>query len=232
MATVVPSFAPPGRRIGLLVPSPNTTMEPDFYRNAPPGWTVHTSRMYLRDTNIEDETRMIDEYAIPAARVLATARPDVIVFGCTSAGALRGNHYEDQLIEEIQQQAGVPTLSVMKCARSALQELGASSLVVVTPYVDELNERIRASLETDGFNVLAIRGLQILDALEIARVPRRRIIEFADAAIGCLKPDALFLSCTNFPAMEALPELRGKYNFPVTSSNKAALDKAIAKVQN
>lgn len=172
-----------------------------------------------------------DEHALPAARVLATARPDVIIFGCASAGGLRGNHYEDQLIEEIQEQTGVVTLSVMKCARSTLQELGASSLVVVTPYIDELNERIRASLETDGFDVLAIRGLQFQDALEIARVTRLRILNLADEAIGRLKPDALFLSCTNFPAMEALSELHGKYNFPVTSSKRAALDKAIAEAQ-
>jgi len=216
-----------GRRVGLMIPSANTVMEPDFYRNVPADWTVHTSRMHLVDTTVAGESRMLDEYALPAALALATARPHVIVFGCTSAGSLRGNEYEDGLIDEISSRTGIQTLSVMRCVREGLRRLGAERIAVITPYVEELNERIRASLEADGFEVVRIRGLQIVPALDLAKVPVKRILDLAYETLQGLAPDALFVSCTNFPGMSALPDLRRELDFPVTSSNQIALERAI-----
>ena len=218
----------PPRRIGLLVPSSNTCMETDFFRHAPVGWTVHTARMYMEDATVEGETRMLDEFVFPAARDIATAHPGVIVFGCTSAGALRGNPYDAWLTHEISQRTGIPTVSVIKAVRDSLRALSARRLVVVTPYVDELNARIKASLEEDGASVLRIAGLAIADNFAIARVAGQRIIDLAREAAGGLRPDALFVSCTNFPAMNVLNELRSLLSLPVVTSNQAALDAAIA----
>lgn len=216
------------RRIGLLVPSSNTVMEPDFYRHLPTGWTLHTARMFLEDVTPAAENRMLDEFTFPAARDLATARPDVIVFGCTSAGALRGNTFDRWMIQEITQQTGIPAISVVESISKALVQQNARRVVIVTPYVEALNERIRASLEKDGLEVLRISGLGIVENTKIARVAREEIVALARDAIAGLQPDALFVSCTNFPAVEALPELRAMFPFPVVSSNQAALEAAIA----
>jgi maleate isomerase len=220
-----------GHRLGLIVPSSNTVMEPDFYRNLPDNWTLHTARMFLEDVTPETEACMLDEFTLPAARDLATARPDVVVFGCTSAGALRGNEYEEQLIAEIGKVAGTPVVSVNKSVRQTLQGVGAKRLVVVTPYIEKLNVRIRASLENEGMEVLNIQGLGIIENTQIARVAGEEILALARKAIGNLKPDALFVSCTNFPAVSILKELRAAFPFPVVSSNQAALEKALAVIK-
>lgn len=70
------------RRVGLMIPSSNTMMEADFTRGLPDGMTLHTARMYMRDTTRQGEERMLDEFALPAARDLGTVSPDVVVFGC------------------------------------------------------------------------------------------------------------------------------------------------------
>ncbi len=218
----------PARKIGLIVPSSNTVMEPDFYRNMPANCTLHSARMFLRDVTAEDEARMLDDFTLPAARDLATIQPDVVVFGCTSAGALRGNAYEDQLIEEVARTSGAPAVSVNRSVREALKNLNAERIVVVTPYLDELNTRIRASLEQDGFSVLHIEGLGIRENTRIAQVPGEQIIALAQRALQNQKPDALFVSCTNFPAVSVLAELRKCFSFPVLSSNQAVLERALA----
>jgi maleate isomerase len=202
-------------------------MEPDFYFGVPAGWTVHTARMYMEETTVEGESRMLDEFTMPAARDVATAHPHVIVFGCTSAGALRGNAYDAELTQEIARQTGIPTVSVIKSVRDALQKLSATRLVVVTPYIDALNDQIRTSLEDDGLSVLRINGLGISENFQIAQVPRQEIVAFAQQTVGDLQPDALFISCTNFPAMGVLDELRDKFSFPVLTSNQAVLEAAI-----
>ena len=63
------------RRPGLIIPSSNKIMEADFVRYAPPGVSVDTARMFLEDTTPEAESRMLDEFTLPAARDLGTARP-------------------------------------------------------------------------------------------------------------------------------------------------------------
>lgn len=221
---------PTQRRIGLLVPSSNTVMEVDFYRNLPEHITVHVARMYMESTTAEGESRMLDEFTMPTAKDLATARPDVVVFGCTSAGALRGNAYDDELCTKISALTGAPAISVIRSVREVLQENNIHRLVVISPYVDELNQRIRSSLEADGLEVMKIEGLGISENFTIAEVPQQAILDFAVKTMGSLKPDALFISCTNFPAMRALKDLRAHFPFPVFSSNQAAFEKTVQKI--
>ena len=84
-------------RVGLLVPSSNTVMEVDFYRNLPKHMTLHAARMYLEETTRSAEMKMIEEFAPKAAELVKTARPHLVVFGCTSAGSLGGPQYDKEI---------------------------------------------------------------------------------------------------------------------------------------
>ena len=211
-------------RIGLLVRSSNTVMEVDFHRGLPPAVTVHTARMYLEAATVLGEEVMLDEYTIPAARVLATVSPDLVVFGCTSAGALRGADNDAELCRRITEVTGVPTVSVIKSVRDALKAHGGGRVAILTPYLDELNQPIKASIEADGFEVTAIHGMGIGHNLDIGRVGPREIVDFARRTLGSsLDADTLFVSCTNFQAISALPMLEELYGVPVVTSNRAAL---------
>lgn len=215
------------RRIGLLIPSSNTVMEVDFYRNLPPQASVHTARMYMEETTVEGESRMLDEFALPAARDLATVQPHVVVFGCTSAGALRGNTYDEWLCHEIEKITGALTISVIRSVRNAITTFGAKRLAVLTPYVEALNRRVRASLEEGGLEVVSIQGMGISINHDIAEVSPRDIVEFAKKGLKSVEAELIFISCTNFRAMEALPELREIFSVPILSSNQVALEAAV-----
>ena len=54
-------MSPRPARVGLLIPSSNTMMEVDFTRDLPPGFALHTARMYMEDTTPAGENRMLDE---------------------------------------------------------------------------------------------------------------------------------------------------------------------------
>lgn len=210
-------------RVGVLVPSSNTVMEVDLHRSLDPEVNVHTARMYLENTTLEGEARMVDEFTMPAARDIATARPDVVVFGCTSAGALRGNVYEAELCARISDVTGVPTISTNASVRQELATMGAHRVGVVTPYIDDLNRRIKASLEADGLEVVAIRGLGITVNFKIAEVNPESIAQFAIEKLEHIKMDCLFVSCTNFRALDAVPLLRNRIDVPCITSNQAVL---------
>jgi len=223
------------QRVGLMIPSSNTMMEVDFARDLPPGVALHTARMYMEDTTPAGESRMLDEFTLPAARDLGTARPDVVVFGCTSAGALRGNDYDTRLCGQISELTGAPVVSTIGAVRTAIETSGAASIGVITPYVEELNEKIRDSIEADGIQVAGITGLGITDNFEIAEVGPDEIVAFAERSLGPLAAagviDLAFASCTNFGAMAARPAIAERLGLPVVTSNQAVLAAAVARLR-
>jgi maleate isomerase len=211
-------------RVGLIVPSSNTVAEVDFYRHLPTGASLHTARMYLDEVTTQDEAVMLDEHLPGALRDLATTRPDVVVFACTSAGMLRGNDYEEQLLARIGQRTAARPISVAAAVRKAIATRGAQRVGVFTPYVDELNDKIRASLEEEGLAVAAVHGMGITANLEIGAVEPERIAEFASETFDRAGIELLFVSCTNFRALEARERIEQNLEIPVVTSNHAALE--------
>lgn len=211
-------------RVGLIVPSSNTVAEVDFYRRMPRDTTVHTARMYLEETTPEAESRMLDEHVPRAVGDLTTARPDVVMFACTSAGALRGNDYEAELIERIAAQTGAQTFSVAASVRRAITRRDGHRVGVITPYVESLNEKIRASLEADGIGVVAVHGMGITENFAIAAVEPEEIVRFAQDCFEGNDLDLLFASCTNLRALDARDRIEQELGVPVVTSNSAALE--------
>lgn len=214
----------PSVRVGLLIPSSNTVMEVDLYRNLPKHISLHTARMYLEETTRIAERRMIEEFAPEAARSVKTLRPHFVVFGCTSAGSLGGPKYDEEICSRISKITGVPTIGVFSTVREALRGLGARTVAVITPYIEDLNASIRAGLEADGFRVVAIYGMGIDVNFELAMVPPEKIAAFSAERLRDVETDAVFLSCTNFRAMEAMPLLRQRFECPIVTSNTATLE--------
>jgi maleate isomerase len=211
-------------RVGLIVPSSNSVMEADFYRRLPADATLHTARMLLEETTVERESEMLDDHLPIAVRDVGTVRPDVVVFGCTSAA------YEAQLVERIAAQTGAEVVSVAASVRAALAARGARRIGVVTPYVEALNEKIRASLEADGFEVVGVRGLGITENFTIADVEPARIAAFAAETYRSDEIDLLFASCTNFRAFDAREAIEEAVGVPAVTSNQAAFEAVLDRL--
>jgi maleate isomerase len=171
---------------------------------------------------------MIEEFASEAAASVKTVRPHFVVFGCTSGGSLGGPAYDLELCARLSEITGVPTIGVFTAVREALRRSKARSVAVISPYVDDLNESIREGLEEDGFEVLAIHGMGIEVNFELAAVSPEKIAAFAADRLKGIKADALFMSCTNFRAMEALSLLRETFGSSIITSNAATLEAVLA----
>lgn len=214
-----------GKRVGLIVPSTNTVMEPDLYRNLPAGTTVHTSRMLLEGSvTIEAEEMMLDVYLPECAKQIGTLQPDVVVFGCTSAGALRGPAYEQELAGEISKATGAPTVTIMGAVVDELQRIGARSIAMLTPYSEEINETIKDSLETSGFTVPYMNGMDVKGAFNIAAVSPDEIVEYVREQLEGVESDCLFVSCANLRSVDVLERIREVAGRPVVTSNQAVLE--------
>ena len=100
------------KRIGLLVPSTNTTCEPDFYRTISAETTVHTHRLWLtNDSGDADAVDRMNAEVEQGARYLKTANVDVVVYGCTTGSFYKGPGYDSEMLELIEAASGVPAVA-------------------------------------------------------------------------------------------------------------------------
>jgi len=208
-------------RIGLLVPSANTVVEPEFTTLVPPGVSVYATRMRTQNANVHDSRALLD-HVDRAADELGTAQPDVIAFACTSGSFIDGSTGEQELrrrIEHVGQVGSVVTTA--GAVIDALRRVDVRRVTVVTPYPDELNILEQRFLESEGIEVVTVAGMGIGDAYSIGGLAPQDVFEFAQDVWQNQKADGMFLSCTNLPTIEILARLENSFGVPVISSNSA-----------
>ena len=207
-------------RIGLIVPSSNTVMEPDFHRHFPPPSIVSTTRIFLETVTRESELRMLEEDLPKAIQLIKTTAPDVVVFGCTSAGAIGS---DDQIADMIEKATNARPVTVLGAVMANLQRIAPRKLAVFTPYIEDLTASIATSLAEAGYPPIKAAGMGIQSNLEIGKVPPSEIICFVESHLDRIAPDCLFLSCTNWRAIETIDALQTKLSIPVITSNQSAI---------
>ncbi|HTN65578.1 MAG TPA: aspartate/glutamate racemase family protein [Burkholderiaceae bacterium] len=211
-------------RVALLVPSSNTVMENDLHAALPKHqYTVHTDRMYLVETTREAEQRMIEEFAAQAAGDLATLEPDVLIFGCTSAGSLFGLDYDAKICRELGERAGCASIGVVSAVAEALNRQGARRLAVITPYNEDLTNSV-ASAVSAGRQIVCAYGMGITNNVALADPSPDEIVAFARHKLAGKSFDGVFVSCTNFRAYEARAALAKALGVPVVTSNSAVVE--------
>ncbi len=217
-------------RVALLVPSSNTVLENDLHAALPKSsFTVHTDRMYLVETTKEKEIEMIENFAPQAASDLGTANPDVLVFGCTSAGSIFGLEYDAEICRSLGERAGCKGLGVISCVAAALGSKPIKHLAVITPYNEELTTAV-AKAASD--HVVCAFGMGITDNVALADPTPEDIVAFAQEKLAGYTFDGLFVSCTNFRAYEAREALEKTFGVPVVTSNSAVIDTLLAMTRS
>ncbi|MFA9417324.1 aspartate/glutamate racemase family protein [Natrinema sp. HArc-T2] len=216
-----PSERPQG--LGLVVPSSNTTAEPEFRAHLPESVTVHGARMALESVTVDELDAMSDD-AARAAELLGHADVDAVAYACTTGSLLHGPGFDAELEERLAKAASVPAVATARSVVRALEALDAERIAVVTPYTSDLDEKERDFLEAAGFGVESIdgRGLEANTAIG-ALTPddvSRQVLEHVDDAADL---DAVFVSCTNYRSLAAVDDLESKLGVPVITSNGATL---------
>lgn len=208
-------------RIGLVLPSSNTTMEMEFHKVLPHGISLHTSRMPL--TAVTHETlHTMHAAAYDAAILLKDAQVDIVLYGCTSGSFIEGTAYAKKIERRLAQKVGIPIITTISAVVNALKVLNAQKIVLITPYIDKITQKEKIFLESDGIDVLKAWGMGIVDNIVIGKQRPEYVYKIAKNEI-MEKADALFISCTNLRTFETIELLEGEIAVPVVTSNQASL---------
>jgi maleate isomerase len=212
------------KRIGILLPSSNMTLEPEFYKMIPSGITVHTTRLLLKEVKYEAWMVMNQEIE-KASEYLATAEVDVILFACTGASFAKPG-YDQEIIERIKRATGIQGTTTSTSLLEALHCLKIKRISLATPYPVEVNQIAKRFFVNHGIEVVAEKGLGIAGSAEIGRLPPSVSYQIG-LEVDRPEAEGVLLSCTNLRTMEILEGLETKVGKPVLSSNQASLWNAL-----
>ncbi|MBI4193461.1 MAG: hypothetical protein HY526_00120 [Betaproteobacteria bacterium] len=219
-------------RIGLMVPVNNTTMEPELLAWLPEGSTCCTLRIPRgKGTLTAADLPAYLAQATTMARSFAAEGIDLVVYGCTAAGFLAGPGRDAEVARELAAVTGKPVVTTASAMISVLRHVGARNIALVTPYLDHVNEKLRAFLEQSGVgvDVLAAFGAKTVD--ELGAITAAQIAAKAREAMRA-SCDALFIACSQLPTRDILGELEREFGRPAWSSIRATAWQALRFVQN
>lgn len=207
--------------IGLLVLETDQTIEDEFRAIWPrDGVALYAARLH-NDVMITPETLMKMKAEIPPAAKLLPFMTDfkVVAFACTSGALVIG---EDKVAELIHSaKPGVKVTDPVTAARAAISSMGVQRVALLTPYVKEINERLRNSLIERGLNIPVMGSFNEADDDIVARMTPESIRD-AIVKIGSRPEcDGVFVSCTSLRVAKIAEEAEALIGKPVTSSNHA-----------
>jgi maleate isomerase len=219
-------------RVGLIVPSSNTTMEtelPELFRRQSEAtghkYTFHSARAGMKNVNREELLAMVGK-AAGCAEAVSDADVDVIAYACLVAVMAQGPGAHVDSEEVIAAAAAgnghpAPVTSSAGALVRTLQEMGVRKVAMITPYMKPLTQMVVEYIEGAGITVLDSTSLEVADNL----------------AVGCLDPqnlpdiarnlkregaEAIVLSaCVQMPSLPAVQAVEDELGLPVVTAATA-----------
>lgn len=219
------------RRIGMILPSVNIRMEPEYYRcEALRDFNFYSTRVML-DNTTEETLRAMEQDLGQAARMIATVFPEAVIYGCTSGSFIAGADGNEHIIETIRSVCHCPVVTASQAMIQSMQVLDAHKITLVTPYTDDINEKEKVFFEANGIEVVAMRGLQIVEAEDL----RTRSVEaITELVLTTDVPEAkaVFISCANVEGFHICNDLEKCVGKPVVTSNIASLWAMLGQIRH
>jgi maleate isomerase len=219
-------------RIGLITLASDTSVLPEYNRVMPDDVAVYAAPIELPRGEVTAAAlaEMLEGDQLErAAALLVWTDVDVIVFACTSGSLVHGVGWDREVAGRIERASGRAATTTTTAVLAALRVVGATSLAIATPYLEEINAIERRFLEESGFAVASIGGLGCATDAEIGRLEPVDAVSLVER-VDTPEADAVFISCTNFHCLPAIALLERQLDKPVVTSNLAGAWAALRQI--
>ncbi|MFD1210625.1 Asp/Glu racemase [Arthrobacter sp. GCM10027362] len=207
-------------RIGMIVPSSNTCLEPQSYRilGGRDDVTIHFTRIPVTRIALDDSSdKQFDAGVMrTAAELLATSDVDVIAWNGTS-GSWLGVGHDRELVAEIGDATGIPATTSTLAYLEAFESFGTERIGLFTPYTPDVNQAIIETYAHNGIKTIDHRALGLSDNESFARVTDAEMLP-GSLELTASKPDALVYLCTNLYGANIAAQVESATGVPVLDS--------------
>jgi maleate isomerase len=176
------------RKFGVLGPSTNTIVQPDFDMMRPPGVTNHYSRIFTPNAQaVSNETFMagtevIGNNVLDAVRSVMTCSPDYLVMGMSAVTFYGGAAGADAFQAKVERESGVGvSIGSHSCTAALKAYGGVKRIAFISPYYPVANREVAKYFTDSGFEIVRDVYLQCRSWTGIAEVTpdvlREKLIE-------------------------------------------------------
>lgn len=214
------------KRIGIVVPSTNTTVQPECDGLRPRGVTNHTARSTIKERPLNTEQAFFEhmtdmrEGIATAIDQIMTAGLDHLIVGISLETFWGGLAAAAKLQDELTQRAGVGISMGSTAAVAALRAFGAKKIAVLTPHQPRGDDMVRLYLSEAGFDIVRLVGLKCASPRAIAQVPAADVRNALKDLDGP-DVDALLQVGTALPTVVVAAEAERWLGKPVLAINAA-----------
>jgi arylmalonate decarboxylase len=171
------------------------------------------------------------EGILPAAEYLMGKGVDAIMVIGTSLTFYRGAEFHAELLERLRKMTGLPVSTMSQAVVDGLRQFGAKRIAVATAYADDVNNRLKAFLEAEGFEVRALAGFGLFGFGEPGSKSEADIIALGSKVCGEARDaEGLLISCGGLRTLGVAEPLEERLGVPVVASTQAAFWAALRLV--
>lgn len=176
------------RKFGVIGPSTNTIVQPDFEMMRPAGVTNHYSRIFTPNAQAVSNdtfmagTQVIGQNVLEAVRSVMTCSPDYLVMGMSAVTFYGGVAGADAFQTKVEREAGVGiSIGSHSCAAALKAFGGVKRIAFLSPYYPVANREVARYFTDSGFEIVRDIYLECKSWTAIAEVTpdtlRNQLIE-------------------------------------------------------
>ncbi|ARP74092.1 decarboxylase [Streptomyces pluripotens] len=220
----------PQRGVGVVAPF-DFALDRELWRWVPDEMSLHLTRTPFVPAEVSlDLARMVSEHRTlgEAVHALTAVAPEVLAYNCTSGSFVGGIAGERAMCAAMTRTGTLPSVTTSGALLEALTELGTRRVALVTPYTVSLTRALEQYVAEAGVRVTGCAFMGLTG--HIWRVPYRDVVAMARQAVRPGAADALFISCTNLPTYDVIPQLEAELRIPVLSANQVTMWAALRRL--
>ena len=217
------------RRIGLIVPSSNVTMETEIpallkarETVLPDRFTFHGSRMRMKSV-VKEELEAMDADSMRCATELSDAAVEVQAYACLVAIMSMGLGYHRASSEKlhratVENGCAAPVLNSAGALVEGMKEAGVKKVALICPYMKPLTKTVVDYIENEGIEVQDALALEIPDNLQVAAQDpaapadlwRKLDLRGVDAIVAS--------ACVQMPSLPAIERIHNDWSAKIKTS--------------
>lgn len=214
--------------IGFICPAISDTVLLEYYRVMPEGVLITSVDLKIQNL-VENELAAAVTRIEEAVKILEYEQVQIFVMGGTPPITRMGLDADKKIIKHIEALTGKPATTEPTFEVEALRSLSCKRIAVVSPFPAGVNRKMNAYYEHAGFEVVAVKELEIVKPGDIAKQRFNASCQAAREAFHEAKGmvDAVFIACPRWPVVRNIAPLEKELGVPVVTSAQAAVWKSL-----